>query len=257
MVPTTRAPSTNVATTASPTTRAPSTNVETTASPTTRARSFLPTLYPTIVATTGDTFEVNGSASFAGMTAERAAANEGVFRVALADVAGVEDDDSLALDFSSGARRRLDEASSSFEMIYTVAVAENAAAENVASNIDAATIDSMDSAIAAAAESADLAAAFRNLTTIRSDPVAGGRARKPDGRSSAEADTVAGGRTGKSDGRSSAEADPVAGGRAGKPDGRSSDTVAGGCARKPDGRSSAEANPSPVVAPEIRRPLQC
>ncbi|KAH8065098.1 hypothetical protein JL722_2002 [Aureococcus anophagefferens] len=128
-------------------------------------------------------------------------------------------------------------------MIYTVAVAENAAAENVASNIDAATIDSMDSAIAAAAESADLAAAFRNLTTIRSDPVAGGRARKPDGRSSAEADTVAGGRTGKSDGRSSAEADPVAGGRAGKPDGRSSDTVAGGRARKPDGRSSAEANP--------------
>ncbi|KAH8066915.1 hypothetical protein JL721_7906 [Aureococcus anophagefferens] len=127
-------------------------------------------------------------------------------------------------------------------MIYTVAVAENAAAENVASNIDAATIDSMDSAIAAAAESADLAAAFRNLTTIRSDPVAGGRARKPDGRSSAEADTVAGGRTGKSDGRSSAEADPVAGGRAGKPDGRSSDTVAGGRARKPDGRSCAEAD---------------
>ncbi|KAK7241265.1 hypothetical protein SO694_00050040 [Aureococcus anophagefferens] len=79
--------------------------------------------------------------------------------------------------------------------------------------------------------------------TFESDPVAGGRARKPDGRSSAEADTVAGGRTGKSDGRSSAEADPVAGGRAGKPDGRSSDTVAGGCARKPDGRSSAEANP--------------
>ncbi|KAH8047271.1 concanavalin A-like lectin/glucanase [Aureococcus anophagefferens] len=162
MVPTTRAPSTNVATTASPTTRAPSTNVETTASPTTRARSFLPTLYPTIVATTGDTFEVNGSATFAGMTAEGAAANEGVFRVALADVAGVENDDSLALEFSSGTRRRLDEASSSFEMIYTVAVAENAAAESVASNIDAVTIDSMDSAIAAAAESADLAAAFRN-----------------------------------------------------------------------------------------------
>ncbi|KAH8075812.1 hypothetical protein JL720_10521 [Aureococcus anophagefferens] len=95
------------------------------------------------------------------MTAEGAAANEGVFRVALADVAGVENDDSLALEFSSGTRRRLDEASSSFEMIYTVAVAENAAAESVASNIDAVTIDSMDSAIAAAAESADLAAAAK------------------------------------------------------------------------------------------------
>ena len=127
-----------------------------------------PTVTPTATPSTsgsGATFEVRGSASFAGMTPEDAAANEGVFREAIAAVAGVKDAGSLALEFSAGARRRRLDDAPALDVAYAYEAASRAAAERVASSLGAATTSSMDAAIAAAAEDAGLAAAFSAIST--------------------------------------------------------------------------------------------
>ena len=127
-----------------------------------------PTVTPTATPSTsgsGATFEVRGSASFAGMTPEDAAANEGVFREAIAAVAGVKDAGSLALEFSAGARRRRLDDAPALDVAYAYEAASRAAAERVASSLGAATTSSMDAAIAAGAEDAGLAAAFSAIST--------------------------------------------------------------------------------------------
>ena len=99
------------------------------------------------------------------MTPEDAAANEGVFREAIAAVAGVDDAGSLALEFSAGARRRRLDDAPALDVAYAYEAASRAAAERVASSLGAATTSSMDAAIAAAAEDAGLAAAFSAIST--------------------------------------------------------------------------------------------